>query len=339
MPNSVFVTGASGFIAKHIVLQLLQSGHHVVGSVRNEQRAREVLDAVAPHLEPDFDLDAALEFRALDLTQDDGWVDAMTGCSALIHTASPFPMAPPETEDDLIRPAVEGTLRALQAADAAGIRRVVLTSSAVAEMQVEPPKNRTFDETDWSDPDHPTNSAYGRSKLKAERAAWDYVANSNIALTTINPVLVLGAPLDAHFGTSVAIIQRLLRGKDPMLPRIGFPIVDVSDVAQMHVAALDNRETHGMRLLATAGFLWFHQIAEALAEAYPNRRIVTRVAPNFLIRFIARFDKSLLSILPLLDVMPSVSNTRARKVLGLNFVTPRDAVRKTAAFLIDTKSV
>lgn len=339
MSQTVLVTGAGGFIAKHIVLQLLLAGHRVVGSVRAAERCDEIRAAVAPHLPEGFDLDAKLGFCLLDLTQDDGWAEALEGCTALMHTASPFPLRQPETEDDLIRPAVEGTLRALTAAHEAGIKRVVLTSSAVAIMQGKPPKNRTFDETDWSEPDHPTNTPYGRSKLQAEHAAWEYVAGTKIALTTINPVLVLGAPLDGRYGASVSIVQRLMRGTDRVLPRIGFPIVDVRDVAAMHVKALENRETHGMRILATAGFLWFHQIAETLAETYPDRPIKTRVAPNFVIKLVAKFNAEARAVLPLLDVMPSVSNNRARKVLDQKFTTPRDAVRATAAYLVKEDAV
>ena len=338
MASKVFVTGASGFIAKHIILQLLLAGHNVVGSVRSMAKADEVRAAVAPHLPDDIDLEFALQFHELDLTSDEGWVEALSGCAALMHTASPFPMAQPETDEELTRPAVEGTLRALYAAHAVGIKRVVLTSSAVAVMQANQPKNRTFDETDWSDPDHPTNSAYGRSKLQAERAAWDMVAEHGINLTTINPVLVLGPPLDGNFGTSVAIVERLMSGKDPMLPKIGFPIVDVRDVAAAHVASLNNRETYGMRILANAGFLWFHQMAETLKEAHPDRKITTRIAPNFAIKLMARFDPQIRAVLPLLDVMPSVSNRRARRVLGLDFTPPRDAVRATAAYLVNTET-
>ena len=263
-----------------------------------------------------------------------------SGQTGRLHftTFEAFPMAQPETDEELTRPAVEGTLRALYAAHAVGIKRVVLTSSAVAVMQANQPKNRTFDETDWSDPDHPTNSAYGRSKLQAERAAWDMVAEHGINLTTINPVLVLGPPLDGNFGTSVAIVERLMSGKDPMLPKIGFPIVDVRDVAAAHVASLNNRETYGMRILANAGFLWFHQMAETLKEAHPDRKITTRIAPNFAIKLMARFDPQIRAVLPLLDVMPSVSNRRARRVLGLDFTPPRDAVRATAAYLVNTET-
>ncbi len=339
MTSKVFVTGASGYIAKHIILQLLLAGHNVVGSVRNMTRADEVRAAVMPHLPEDIDLEFALDFKVLDLTSDHGWQDALSGCTSLIHTASPFPLTSPRNEDDLIRPAVDGTVRALSAADAAGIKRVVLTSSAVAVMQANPPQNRTFDETDWSDPDHPTNSAYGRSKLQAERAAWAYATDHKLALTTINPVLVFGAPLDTAFGSSVSIIQRLLRGKDPMLPKIGFPIVDVKDVAKMHVAALTNDETHGMRILANSGFLWFNQVAETLQKAYPSRKITTRVAPNFLIKLMARFDQELRVVVPFLDVMQSVSNLRARRILGIEFTTPRDSIRQTAAFLIENDAL
>ncbi len=333
----VLVTGASGFIAKHIVLQLLQAGHTVIGSVRSPKRQVEIRQAVAPHM-PDTDWQNRLLFVTLDLGAEDGWTNAMKGVDVLMHTASPFPLAQPENEDDLIRPAVDGTLRALRAAQANGIDRVILTSSAVAVMQGNlPPGQTTYDETNWSQLDHPTLNPYGRSKTLAERAAWDFVRDEapQINLTTINPVLVLGPPLDDKFGTSVSIIERVLKAKDPALPRFGLPIVDVRDVAAMHVKALEMpEETRGMRFLATNGFLWFTDLAQTLKAAYPDRKIVTRQAPDWLIKLLARFDKEIRTVVPQLGIAPQVSNARARQIMGIDFIPPKDAVRAAADVLI-----
>ncbi len=335
----VLVTGASGFIAKHVILQLLQGGHTVIGSVRSPKRQDEVRAAVASGLEGD-DWQNRLLFVTLDLGSDDGWTTALQGVEVLMHTASPFPLAQPENEDDLIRPAVDGTLRALKAAKANGINRVILTSSAVAVMTGDLPAGKaSFDEGDWSDLTHATMNPYGKSKTLAERAAWDYVAKDapEINLTTINPVLVLGPPLDDKFGTSVSIIERVLAAKDPALPRFGLPIVDVRDVATMHVKALEMPEqTGGQRFLATNGFLWFVDVAKTLKEAYPTRKIVTRQAPNWLIKVLALFDKEIRTVVPQLGIAPVVSNAKARQIMGIDFISPKDAVLASAEVVLKT---
>ena len=225
MTQTVFVTGASGFIAKHILVKLLNAGFDVVGSVRRLDRVDEICNAVRPHLNGPVDLSAKLRFVALDLAKDDGWAAALQGADVLMHTASPFPMSQPKDEDDIVRPAVDGALRALKAAQAAGIKRVVMTSSTVSIMSKDlAPGQTEFTEADWSDTNHPTINPYGKSKTLAERAAWDFITNHapDMELTVINPGFVLGTPLDKHFGTSIKVIKRLLDATDPMLPQFGF---------------------------------------------------------------------------------------------------------------------
>jgi len=343
MPSqTVFVTGASGFIAKHILIKLLNAGYNVRGSVRSLDRADEIRAAVSPHLADTKGLNDRLTFVALDLTHDDGWNTALKGADALMHTASPFPLSQPKDENDLIRPAVDGTLRALRAAKTAGIKRVILTSSFAAVGYREPdPAKPVFDEDDWSDLNHPTATAYTKSKTLAERAAWDYVASDvpEMALTTINPVGVFGPPLDGHFGSSVAIIQRVLSGKDPMVPRLAFGVVDVRDVAEMHLRALQQPETAGKRFLAVDRFLWFKDMAETLAADYPDRKIARRVAPDILIRLLGLFDSTIRSILPSLGRYDQVSNARAQTQMGMTFIPATDSIRATAKYLVDNRLV
>ncbi|MBI1418644.1 MAG: NAD-dependent epimerase/dehydratase family protein [Limimaricola sp.] len=338
MTQTVLLTGASGFIAKHVALKLLNAGYAVRGTVRDLSRGNEVTEAVRPHLTDASGLEERLRFVALDLTGDAGWDEAMEGVDAVLHTASPFPLVQPKDENALIRPAVDGALRALKAAHRAGIGRVVLTSSVVA-VQNGPmrPGMQAHDEEDWTDLNDPRATAYAKSKTMAERAAWDYVGGDGkgIALTTINPVLVLGPPLDRHYGTSVGIIERILRGKDPMLPRIGFSVVDVRDVAEMHLRALQRPETAGQRFIASAGEMWFSDLARAIKAQWPARRVVTREAPNLLIRALALVDPSIRTILPNLGEMSAVSNARARSGMGMEFIDPAEAVRASAAFLIE----
>lgn len=338
MPQTVLLTGVTGYIAKHIALQLLDAGYHVRGSLRDLARAPEVTAAVKPHLHDDSDLDQRLTFVALDLTSDAGWQDAMQGVDVLMHTASPFPMTQPKDENDLIRPAVDGALRALRAAHAAGVSRVILTSSTAAiSGSALPAGDVAFDETNWTDPTDPETAAYVRSKTLAEQAAWDFVRDEapQMQLTAINPGFVLGAPLDRHFGTSIAVIERILRGKDPMVPDIGFATVDVQDVAEMHVTAIDNPATHGQRIMTVDKFLSFAQLARAIKAAYPSRKIATRVAPNILIRLLGLFDPAIKSIIPSLGRVDRIDNARAMATLKRGMRQAEKAAVSSAKYLID----
>ena len=314
----------------------------VRGTVRDLARSAEVSDALRPHLTDATGIDERLTFVALDLTSDDGWDAAMVGVDVLMHTASPFPLVQPKNEDDLIRPAVDGALRALKAAHKAGVSRVVLTSSTAAISGSELPSGDTaFDETNWTDTTDPDVSAYTRSKTLAEQAAWDFVRDkaTDMQLTTVNPGFVLGAPLDANFGTSIAVIARLLRAKDPMLPDIGFATVDVQDVAEMHVTVIDKPETFGQRIMTVDRFMRFTQLAQAIKIAHPTRKIVTRVAPNFVIRLLGIFDPAIKSILPSLGRVDKIDNARAVATFGRGMRQAHKAAVSSADYLIENKLV
>lgn len=339
MPKTVVVTGASGFIAKHVVLRLLDAGHTVTGTLRSPGRAEEVRAALRPALADPASLER-LTFATLDLGEDAGWDAALAGHEALIHTASPFPLVQPRDENALIRPAVDGTLRALAAARAAGMARVVLTSSvaAISGRRLAPGKP-AFDEADWTDVDLPGTAAYTKSKTLAEQAAWDDLRdNGGPELSVINPAFVLGRPLDGHYGTSLAVIGRILSGKDPMVPRLSFGVVDVGDVAEMHLRALERPEAAGQRFIACDSTMWFAEIAAAVAEVAPGRRIARREAPNVLMRIMGLFDPAIRSVVPQLGRQEALSNTRAREVLGMDFMPAREAVQASARFLLDEAS-
>lgn len=342
MPQTVLLTGASGYIAKHIARQLLDAGYHVRGTVRDLSRGTEVMAAVRPHLADPSDLERRLTFVALDLLDDHGWDAAMKGIDVLMHTASPFPMTQPKDENDLIRPAVDGALRALRAAQAADVQRVVMTSSTAAISGSPLPAGDTsFDETNWTDPNDPDITAYVKSKTLSEQAAWNFVRDEapQMQLTIINPGLVVGAPLDDRFGTSLAVIARLLRGKDPMLPQIGFTVVDVLDVAEIHVNVIDKADTIGQRIMAVDRFMWFADMAQAIKTAYPSRRVVTRIAPDVIVRFLGLFDPAIRSIIPSLGRQDKTDNSRARATLGRGMRRAPQGVVLAAKYLIDNKLV
>lgn len=335
--KTVLLTGITGYIAKHIAAHLLDSGYAVRGSMRSMKRVQEVNAAVAKGVS-DPSVLTRLSFCELELTKDKGWNDAALGVDAVIHTASPFPMTPPKVETDLTGPAVDGTLRALKAASEAKVERVVITSSTAAISGAPLPNGKAaYDEEVWSDTENKALSAYSKSKTLAERAAWDFVKNSapEMKLTSINPGFVLGAPLDNEFGTSVAVLHRILRGKDPMVPQIGFTSVDVKDVAALHVNALTNADCVGQRVMGVDQFVWFVEFAKVIKSEFPNRRIPTRVAPNVLIRLLGLFDPTVRGIIPQLGETQQSDKAKGRALLGRDFTNAKESAVETARYLID----
>lgn len=330
--DPVFVTGASGFLAKHVVLTLLRDGHAVRASVRDPARAEEVRQAVLPNLPAGAG--DQLSFVTLDLTRDEGWERAMEDCAALIHTASPFPIAQPKAAEDLVRPAVDGTRRALTAAKAAGIDRVVLTSSTVAIIDPDRHDGHVFTEDDWSDAKGRPEAPYARSKVMAERAAWEIASREGLKLTTINPSFILGPTLDSRFGSSLGLVRRILRGRDPMVPKLGFPVVDVRDVARAHADALAADEAAGQRFVVSAGSLWMTEWGRILKTVYPGRRMPTMAAPRAILRLLALFDGEVRAALPSVGHMEEVSAEKARRILGIDFIPPDKALIAAAESLV-----
>lgn len=326
----VLLTGASGFIAKHVALKLLNAGYDVRGTIRRLDRGDEIRTAVTPHLVPGA---GTLSFAQADLEADTGWAQAMEGVSVVVHTASPFPIAQPKDPSDLIRPALEGTRRVLEAAADAGVKRIVLTSSVAAVVDLSK-GNHLHDESNWCDPTKDSATAYEKSKTLAERKGWEIAKTRGLDLTTINPGLVLGAPLDEHYGSSLSIVERFLKGKDPMMPPMGLAIVDVLDVAEMHLRAVQRPETAGKRFIASAGSLAFVDMARAMKAEWPTRRIPTREAPKFLMRLLALFDPSIRAILPRLGTVDRISNARAVQEMGIAFTAPKAAVMASAKWLV-----
>lgn len=325
----VVLTGAGGFVAKHIGRRLLEDGYALRATLRSPGKAEEVRAALLPGL-PSEAADR-LSFAKADLLSDAGWPEAMAGAKALVHAASPFPPVQPRDPHEVLRPAIEGTRRALRAADQAGIRRVVLTSSVSAIRHPGPPEVQ--DERDWLDPDVPGTSPYDASKALAERAAWDLARERGLHLTAICPALVLGPLLDEHVGTSAGLVQRLLRGV-PLVPQVNVSVVDARDVALMHARALALPATAGERIIAAAGYLPAPAMARVLRAAYPGRRIGTRPAPDWILRLLAPMVPGLNGATAYLGRRDIVSNAKARALFGLDFIPPEEALLATAESLI-----
>lgn len=336
MSDRILVTGASGFIAQHVMARLLQKGYAVRGTLRSLKRADEVRAARA-RARVDG---AGVEFVEADLLADGGWGEAVRECAYVHHVASPFPAAMPKDDEELIRPARDGALRVLKASKAAGVRRVVLTSS-MAAIAYGHGKNRPaiVDETLWSNPDGPDNTAYTRSKTIAERAAWNYVAGEGkgLELATVNPSGVLGPALTKDASTSVEIVLQLLRGKVPGTPRLGFAVVDVRDVAECHVAAMTNPNAAGERFLAESGFMWMREIADLLIREMPNeaKRVPKGSVPDIVLRAMGLFNPLYAQVATELGRTRRASNAKAREVLGVAFRTPAEAVLSAAKSVVD----
>ncbi len=322
----VLVTGASGFIAKHIVRELLESERSVRAAVRSPAR-RAQLEALFP--------DAPLEFVTLDLTADEGWDAALTGVDALIHTASPFPSAPPKDPQDLIRPAVDGTMRALRAAQQAGVTRVVMTSTCGAIYKpADEEWSRVKTREDWTDPTGPKTTPYEASKTLAEQAAWRFAAeHPEMRLTTINPGMVFGPAMDEHYGSSLGLVEQLVTGRLPMYPKLDMPVVDVRDVARMHVRALADDSAAGQRFPGNAGALSVPEMAGILASAYPEAGRKGRTAPDWLVRTLATFVPLMRTAAKGLGLNAEVDGTDAPRQFGFEYIPSREALLASAEFL------
>jgi dihydroflavonol-4-reductase len=335
MSKTVLVTGASGFVAQQLVLDLLEQGYRVRGSVRSLAKGRAVIAALAPHSRRAGEL----ELVEADLESDRGWAEAAAGVDAIHHVASPFPLAAPRDPEALIRPAREGTLRVLRAAKRAGVARVVLTSSCAAIAYGHHPLPERFSEADWTDPSDTSDcSAYVQSKTIAERAAWDYVSGEGrgIGLTAINPVAVLGPIRSAQVKTSVGIVAQLLAGKFPALPNAGIQVVDVRDVAAAHVAAMNDPAAIGERYIVADRFYWFSDFARVLREAHPERaaKLPSRTLPDFVVRLLALFNGDMKTIAKELGKRRFSSSEKVRKLLGRDLIPGDEAIRASAETLL-----
>ncbi|TFW16698.1 SDR family oxidoreductase [Duganella callida] len=330
----VLVTGGTGFIAQHCMLALLNAGYRVRATVRSLAREAEVRANLRAG---GVDAGVRLSFVAAELESDSGWARAAAGCAYVLHGASPTPSGDQVSEDAWVRPAVDGNLRVLRAARDAGVKRVVLTSAFGAIGVGHAPKLRPFNESDWSNLDAPL-WPYQRSKTLAERAAWDFVAGEGdgLELSAINPVTVLGPALGADYSHSIRLIRNMLVGM-PGCPKVNTCVVDVRDVADLHLRAMRDPAAKGERFLATAGdSLWMIDIARVLREhlGAAAGRVPTRTLPNWMVRLAALRNPALRGMVPLLGVNLNASGDKARRVLGWSPRSREEAILASADSLI-----
>jgi dihydroflavonol-4-reductase len=334
--SEVLVTGGSGFIGAHCIVQLLAAGHRVRTTVRSLARRDEVLAMLR---QGGALSTAELGFHAADLTADAGWAEAVKGCDYVLHVASPLPSHVPKDENELIVPAREGTLRVLCAARDAGVRRLVLTSSFAAIGYGHPSRETPFDETDWTNVEGDDVQPYVKSKALAERAAWDFIAREGggLELATVNPVAVLGPALGPDVSASITLVQALLDGRTPAAPRIFFGLVDVRDVADLHLRAMEHPAAKGERFLAVAGEpMSMVEIARVLRQRLGNagRRVPRLEMPDWLARALALVVPQMRGMLPMLGRRRRASGDKARRLLGWSPRPNEEIVMATAESLL-----
>ena len=332
MAGTVLVTGGSGYIAGFLIRLLAERGWTIHATIRDLAREGEVRETLGVPAD-------RLRFFAADLERDDGWAEAMAGCTHVAHVASPFP-AGKATDDMLIPPAREGALRALRFAKEAGVKRFVLTSSVAAVAYGHEPLNGSlYTEADWTDVNAPGISAYVKSKTVAERAARDWVAENGAGMEfcSVNPAAVLGPVLSADFSPSIQFVQRLLDGSVPGFPRIGFGVVDVRDLAGLHLRALETPGLDGERFIAAGRFMMMEEVGAILRARLGDkaRKVPKRRIPDFVVRLIGLFDGGIGQIVGELGRVRATDAGHAERVLGWKTRDEGDSIVDTAESLIE----
>ena len=336
MSELVLLTGISGFIAKHIALKLLQKGYNVRGTIRKPEHEESVTAALKSHGADT----SRLSFVIADLNNEAGWENALDGVDFVQHVASPFPIEQPRDREALVPAAKKGALRVLDASKKAEVKRIVFTSSMVAMMYRENrPRQLEVDESDWTNPEWNKLSAYIVSKTRAEQAAWEWAEKEKWKdrLIVVNPGFVLGPGLDSRIGTSLNVIQLIMEGAYPAVPGVYFPIVDVRDLADLHLKAMIVPKIGGRRLIGAGETMSMSEMARHLKQLFPDRakKIPTATLPHFFVRLLSNFDRTLRSVTPDLGVIPITNSRYVTELTGVTFREPGESVQAAAQSLLD----
>jgi dihydroflavonol-4-reductase len=329
MSKKVLLTGISGFVGQHCAVELLKNGYTVRGSVRNLSKEQEVRKGIAKVI----DAKNNLEFCELDLMSDKGWDKAMEDCDYVMHVASPFIIAEPKDENEMIKPAVEGTLRALRAAKKAGVKKVVLTSSTVA-MAGDKKKNHLTQKS-WTNAKTDKVSVYMKSKTLAERAAWDFYNNQDagdkMELTVVNPGPIYGPTLTGNLtGASMSMIRDIITGKMPMLPNAHYVMSDVRDIAKIHVAAMENMKSNGERFIVTSEKIYSFVGVASILKENGFKKASPKKAPSFVVKFMSLFNREMKGMLPFVDVEVSADISKTKQVFSWKPIPFEKTILETA---------
>lgn len=318
MTNKVLVTGGTGFLATNIIIQLLEQGYDVKTTVRNLSSKDKIITTLESNNVANIDM---LSFAEADLSSDENWLEIMKDRDYVLSVASPVFFEIPKDENEVMKPAIEGITRILRNARDAGVKRVVMTPNfgAVGFSQKNPLVPTT--ENDWTNPEEPGLSAYEKSKLLAEKAAWDFIKNegNGMEFTTINPVAIFGPALSKHLSGSFDLFNMLLDGKTKAYPNLPLNIVDVRDVADIHIRAMINPQANAQRFIASAdGQISMEEIAKIIKEKRPqlSNKVTKRIIPNWIINAGALFSKQAKEGKLMLSISRNVSNDKAKNILS-----------------------
>jgi dihydroflavonol-4-reductase len=329
MKKKVLLTGISGYIANHCAVELLKNGYAVRGSLRSLSKSEEVIKAIQNEVDSLDDL----EFCKLNLLEDEGWDKAMNGCEYVLHVASPYITTEPKDPNTLIRPAVDGTMRALKAAKKSGVKRIVITSSVVS-MLGDADKSININENTWSNVDARNLSSYAKSKTLAEKSAWEFIKSQEdqkLELTVINPGPVFGPSLNGNTdGESMKMFKEMLDGKMPMLPQTSINMSDVRDIAKIHVLALENPNASGRRFIVTTEIPYkFKDIAQILKDD-GYKKVSTKEAPNLFLNFMSYFVSDIRGMRAFIGKTYTADVSATKKVFNWQPISLKKSILDTA---------
>ena len=333
--KKVLVTGISGYVGQHCAAELLKQGYAVRGSVRNLAKTEEVVKGITKVIDPKGNL----EFCELDLMKDAGWDKALEGCEFLLHVASPFVVKEPKDENELIKPAVDGTIRALKAAKKAGVKRAVVTSSIVA-MFGGAKTSVTINQDSWTDVGAKNVTAYLKSKTLAEQSAWDFIkhqtGDNKLELVVINPGPIYGPTLTGNLANeAMDVFKKMITGQMPMVPQAGFVMSDVRDVAAIHVKALENEHANGKRFIVTTERAHSFQEVTQILKANGYAKVSTKLAPTFLLKFMANFNAEMKGMLPFVGITVEADISDTKRTFNWQPIPFEKTVLDTASCVQD----
>lgn len=335
--KTVLVTGGSGFVGAHCILQLLQKEYSVKTTIRSLAKKEEVISMLKKGGIANFE---KLSFIIADLTTDENWDEAAKDCEYVLHVASPIFLRLPKHEDEMIKPAVEGTLRVLKAARNAGVKRVVMTSNFGAVGYSHKDTSTLITEESWTNPEEKGLSTYNKSKVLAEKAAWDFMNEEagSLELSVINPMGIFGPSLSPVLSSGFELLKKVIDGSMKAIPNISLGIVDVRDVADLHIRAMTNPAAKGERFLALAGgTMTLLEISKLLKAKMPEvaKNASVKKLPDWLVRFASLFNDQAKAIAPLIGVYRNASNEKAKNLLGWKPRNNEEAILATVESLLE----
>ncbi|TCI84804.1 SDR family oxidoreductase [Tenacibaculum sp. M341] len=331
--KKVLITGISGYVGLHTAAELLKNGYAVRGSVRSLSKTAKLTEALRKEVDPKGNL----EYYELDLLKDDGWKEAMEGCDYVLHIASPYFATEPKDENEMIKPAIEGTQRALNAAKNAGVKRLVLTSSTVA-MLGEGNRSINVNPDTWTNPKAKGMSAYIKSKTLAEKSAWDFInaqtGNDKLEMVVLNPGAIWGPSLSGTLaGESIELVKKMITGKTPMLAKAAMNMVDVRDVAKIHVQALENQQANGKRFIVASERAYSFKEMANILKTNGYKKVSTIEAPNFLLKIMSHFVPDAKAMKPFIGNTYSADVSNTMKTFNWKPMDFKKTVLETAEYI------